>query len=69
MNITQRAIKNPDMPEFFSSFRVLKGHFNLGKAVDKIRLEILAGENGILDTEFLAPKDAVALHRAVEAEG
>ena len=47
-----------------------RAHFNLGKAVGKrIKGEILAGENVILDTKFLDPNDAADLRSAIETNG
>ena len=54
-----------DVKQFHSE----EGHFNLGKAVGKIKGEILAGENVILDTKFLDPNDAADLRSAIETNG
>ncbi len=54
-----------DVKQFHSE----QGRFNLEKAVATINRELRAGENIILDTEFLDPNDARVLRSAIEANG
>ena len=58
-----------DVKAFNSNFPPRKGGFKLETAMDKIRGELDAGENVILDTKNLSPAHQQQLREAIEAQG